>query len=147
MSDCCTEKSSELIRPGCPGCGASCHRVSLITLLHQVKFPFNQQLEEQDDYYFCPNRHCDIGYFSTISTIPKQHLLSCHNIQAGWLCYCFDVSEARFRSAITAGTIGTLQGFVINKTRAGLCACEVRNPSGRCCLATLKAMEKDLLPH
>ena len=141
MSNCCTEKPSTKNRPSCPGCGAISRKVELITLLHQVKFPFNQQLEDNEDYYFCPTRSCNIGYFTTMKTIPKKQLLAFSKIQAGWLCYCFDISEAQYRSAVFARSSESLKKFVIRKTQSGLCACEIRNPSGQCCLAALKTQE------
>jgi hypothetical protein len=44
------------------------------------------------------------------------------------LCYCFDIHYGE------AARDASLKRFVIEQTAAGCCSCEVRNPSGRCCL-------------
>jgi hypothetical protein len=44
------------------------------------------------------------------------------------LCYCFGVTKADARSD------PGIKKFVMAQTKLGLCACEMRNPSGRCCL-------------
>jgi hypothetical protein len=47
------------------------------------------------------------------------------------LCYCFGVSRA------DAACDPALRDFVVAATRDGQCACDTRNPSGRCCLKDL----------
>jgi len=44
------------------------------------------------------------------------------------LCYCFGVSKQDFQ------TDPATREFVVAQTKAGLCSCDTRNPSGRCCL-------------
>jgi len=59
------------------------------------------------------------------------------------LCYCFDISEAAYRIALADGMAKAMKAFVVQQTKEGLCACESRNTSGRCCLADFRQMEKD----
>ncbi|MGR9116907.1 MAG: putative iron-sulfur cluster-binding metallochaperone [Gammaproteobacteria bacterium] len=141
MTRCCEDKPSRNDRQDCPACGTSSRSVELITVLHHVKFPSNQQLEDNDcDYYYCPNRYCDIGYFSTKGSIPKSQLCAYEKIHSGFLCYCFDISEDQYRSAMISGNSESIKNFVISKTRSGQCACTIKNPSGQCCVSAFKAI-------
>ena len=144
MSECCSNSPSKITEQDCPQCGISCKSVGIKTLYHQVRFPENQAINS-DRYYFCPVKTCAVGYFSTAgSMIPKQQLRSAQNIQEDTLCYCFDISEAQYRFALQANTAESIKHFVIEQTRSGTCACEIRNPSGQCCLAKFKRVEKEI---
>jgi len=110
-------------------------------MLHQVQFPNNQSLPA-GDYGFCSNKGCTTGYFSSSTVIPKTQLRAFQSGQQPMLCHCFDISESSYRAALTDGTAQGMKAFVVQQTKEKLCACEARNPSGRCCLASFRAMEK-----
>jgi hypothetical protein len=55
------------------------------------------------------------------------------------LCYCFDI---RFSDLSDAAAAKQCREFVINQTRNKVCACEQRNPSGRCCLRDFPHQEE-----
>jgi len=44
------------------------------------------------------------------------------------LCYCFGVTQGDAEADPSA------KAFVVQQTKQGVCACDSRNPSGRCCL-------------
>jgi len=110
-------------------------------MLHQVQFPDNQDIAE-GDYACCANPDCNTGYFSTSSTIPKSRFRAFQPGQLAMLCHCFDISKPVYRRALAEGTAEAIKAFVVQQTKEKLCACESRNPSGRCCLADFKRMEK-----
>ena len=144
MSDCCCPtNTSAKTKQICPECGATCKSVGMPTLYHQVRFPENQALVT-DSYYFCPAKTCSIAYFSNAgNTIPKQHLRSYQAIQNDALCYCFDIDAEQYLSALKAQRAEPIKDFVMQRTKAGECACEIRNPSGQCCLANFKHLENE----
>ncbi len=115
--------------------------VSRQTMLHQLRFPVNLAVAE-GGYAFCANRECDAGYVSATAVIPKTALRVFRAGQPAMLCYCFDISEAAYRAALADGSAAALKAFVVKETRAGQCACEVRSPAGRCCLADFRSMEQ-----
>lgn len=142
MADCCSNSSPTPNAHDCPSCGASATRVGIKTVYHQVRFPENQAIHP-GDYCFCPAEACTVAYFSTAGdTVLKQQLRIDGNIREGLLCYCFDITEAQYRSALQAGSAAALKHFVIEQVKAGYCACEITNPSGQCCLAKFKQLEK-----
>jgi Zinc binding domain len=142
MSGCCPSSSSKIVNQACPQCGTNSKNVEMNTLYHQVKFPENQGIHS-DTYYFCPTKNCSIAYFSAAGNrIPKQQLTTYQDIQNDKLCYCFDIDTADYLAALrTTNQAETIKSFVIQRTKSGECACEIRNPSGQCCLAKFKALQ------
>jgi len=141
MSCCCDAKPKKG-RAICSACGEHCFSVSRQTMLHQVQFPDNQSIPK-GDYAFCANKECHVGYFSTVNMIPKSLLRAFQVDQPAMLCHCFDISESVYRAALQSGLSEAIKAFVAQQTKARVCACESRNPSGRCCLVSFKQMEKD----
>jgi hypothetical protein len=142
MSDCCPN-TSDKTKQVCPKCGSTCKSVGMPTLYHHVRFPENQSLIT-DSYYFCPAKTCSVGYFSSAgNTIFKQHLRSYQAIQNDALCYCFDIDANQYLSALKAQHAEPVKEFVMLRTKTGDCACEIRNPSGQCCLANFKRLENE----
>ena len=119
-------------RHRCPVNGQEYKAVSAKTILHHIKEPWSWE-EKQQAYYFCEDPDCDVVYFgqddSTINTAALRTAVGIkEKNKKAMLCYCFGIS---FSSAAKNPEI---KQFVTDKTRNGLCACETRNPSGRCCL-------------
>jgi len=137
----CCDKQTANKHVICSACGQVALLVSRQTMLHQVQYPDNTSMIE-GDYAFCANHDCNTGYFSASDMIPKTALRAFQSNQDAMLCYCFDVSESEYRTALADGTAATIKAFVVQQTKDKLCACKSRNPSGRCCLASFKQMEK-----
>ena len=55
------------------------------------------------------------------------------------VCYCFLHPRSEIESELRHDGISTLLDRIAAKVKAGECACEVRNPSGRCCLGEVRA--------
>lgn len=143
MSDCCRPNTSAKIEQLCPECGSAGKSVAMLTLYHQVRFPENQTLNA-GSYHFCPLKTCPVAYFSSGGeTVSKQHLRSYPDIQDDMICYCFDINAEDYLSALKANRAEAVKSFVVQRTKARECACEIRNPSGQCCLANFKHFEKD----
>lgn len=111
-------------------------------MLHQLLFPYNMQLK-QGQYYYCHTQECNTAYFSLNGTFNKRHLKNYHKIQQNWLCYCFDISAQDYQNALINGNSQAIKNFVNKQTKAALCACEIQNPSGQCCLAKFKRLERE----
>lgn len=144
MADCCANTNPKALITLCPGCGTTCKSVEIQTLYHQVKFPENQGIISES-YYFCPSKDCATAYFSVAgNSIPKRQLTSYQDIQQDKLCYCFDIDTDDYLAAINTHQAKATKNFVIQRTKSGECACNLRNPSGQCCLAKFKQLENDL---
>ncbi|WP_455199423.1 putative iron-sulfur cluster-binding metallochaperone [Kaarinaea lacus] len=132
MSNCATTPTNTAI---CPVNGRSYRGVSLKTILHQLKKPWSHRLPEQA-YYFCDDPHCDVVYFGENNlTLHRGDL----RIEVGQksqatnktICYCFDVTTSDLASSKAREES---RAFVIDQTRNATCDCEIKNPSGKCCL-------------
>ena len=140
MSCSCCNTDTKKGRLVCSECGKNAFSVSRQTMLHQVRFPDNQNLIE-GDYAFCASYDCNTGYFSETNRIPKTSLRAFQNNQDAMLCYCFDISESDYRTALADGNAKVVKSFVVQQTKDKLCACESRNPSGRCCLVDFRKLK------
>jgi len=132
----------------CPSSGSSGRRVGLITLRALLKSEALLRLDGRD-YWFCPERDCDVVYFDNAagSVFRKKDL----TVRIGQkekegritLCYCFDVTLADLQDDFATHGKSDRPVFIAAEVGAGHCACEVRNPRGSCCLGDVaKAIMK-----
>ena len=139
MADCCTQGVSKYLtstspnRYRCPVNGREYASVSTNTIKFHIRSVWNRPLKQQA-YYFCKDADCDVVYFGEDdSVIEQSSLRSAVGIKQrspqAMLCYCFGITRA---DAVTSSAPKT---FVVKQTTVQACACETRNPSGRCCLA------------
>lgn len=144
MNDCCNTAT----RPDypkkavCPLNGQSYQRVERKTLLHHLLKPWQLDLPEQA-YYFCDSPDCDVVYFGqdtqTFTQAELRTRVGQKSNQADrTLCYCFDVKQNDLLERF-----GVARNFVVNQTLNGTCDCEIRNPSGRCCLKDFPKTRND----
>lgn len=141
MSDCCSSKKdkadtceqSALPRKfACPVNERLYVAVEKKTILQHIKSPWEKSLEEEK-YYFCDDPNCEVIYFGLKgSVINKSEVRTVvgkkENDKNALLCYCFGVSKA------SAEKDKKIKAYVTQQTKQHNCACDIRNPSGRCCL-------------
>jgi hypothetical protein len=123
----------------CPSSNTPGLNVDLITLKALLKSDALRRLDGKA-YRFCPDTPCDVVYFDrrTDSVFRRRDL----TIRVGQkeskdpipVCYCFDITMADLRKDIGPRGESAIQAMIAAEVRAGHCACEVRNPQGRCCL-------------
>lgn len=139
MINCCTTQTSKAM---CPTCVNKSNSAPKETLLHNLVFPLNMEVDEEQHFY-CADTDCDVGYFTDSGvTFNKTEIGAYDQFKKGWLCYCFGISASAYKSALMQGEAKPIKSFVIEQTKHGTCACEIRNPSGKCCLADFKRLEK-----
>ncbi len=133
MSDCCASTPPATRKPArrkCPVNGKEYPLVSRKTVLQHIKSPWTWQPQ---DMFFCDDPDCNVVYFGKDdSVISINDMRSPVGIkdksEQAMICYCFGITRNdALRQPET-------KDFVVTQTRAKQCACEVRNPSGKCCL-------------
>lgn len=141
MSDCCgntcsnnsaNEQNSLPRKFACPVNAQQYIEVEKKTILQHIKSPWENNLQEEK-YYFCDDPNCDVVYFGLKgSVINKTELRTLigkkEESEDALVCYCFGVSKA------LAAQNAKIKTYVTQQTKEKNCACDVRNPSGRCCL-------------
>lgn len=138
MSDCCSSvpdascATTGVKKRPCPTCGVESVAVKATTLLHHLRQPWNFTPGDQK-YFFCESVDCETVYFgedkSVLSTGDLREAIGQKRTDPDrLLCYCFGVTQKE--SELNPD----IKKFVIQQTKLGTCACDSRNPSGRCCL-------------
>lgn len=127
----------------CPACRQPGAAVGTATLLHQLATPWRQS-PGIEQHYFCNQHDCPVVYFTAsgreFSAGELRQPVGQKSDAAGrTLCYCFDI---RYSDLADPGAARQCRDFVIQKTRDKVCACEQRNPSGRCCLRDFPTEEE-----
>lgn len=136
MSDCCSMTCASDVFPRrhtCPVNGNAYGRVSPVTMKHHIRAPWAWR-EQHQGYYFCTDPDCRVVYFGEDGSIIDRAALRAdvgvkQKSDNALVCYCYSISRRE------AALDPRIREFVVEETRQQRCACEYRNPSGRCCLA------------
>jgi hypothetical protein len=150
MSDCCSVKD-KLAAPAvaaCPVSGSRSKQVDLLTVKILIRqLPLGMPSTE---YYFCEAADCDVVYFPLDRRAPifrRADLL----VRVGAketadpipVCYCFGFTRKDIQDEIAETGRSTIAEQISAEVKAGTCACEVKNPSGRCCLGDITRAAKE----
>ena len=141
MSNCCGSTNSENMRGNqntsprkftCPVNSQQYIEVSVKTILQHIKSPWQHNLDEQK-YYFCDDQNCEVVYFGINGSVINKSELRTRvgkkeKSDNELICYCFGVSKSLARKNPEIKT------YVTQQTKEHNCSCDVKNPSGRCCL-------------
>lgn len=143
MSRCCqvpVESDGDLTR--CRRCGQRGEPVARRTLEHLLVEAGLARLADEP-YCFCATPTCPVVYFSNEadSYFHKDEV----KVRVGLketedpvpLCYCFGITKKRVLDEIAATGRTTILDYIRAQVKAGRCACEIKNPSGRCCLGVV----------
>jgi Zinc binding domain len=151
MSDCCSVNVKSGAAPAmmnCPVNGAHSKQVDMLTVKSLVRhLPLGMP---NTQYYFCEAPGCDAVYFPLDTHAPlfrRGDLL----VQVGSkemaghipVCYCFGFTRKDIQREIAETGDSTIAERITAEVKAGNCACEVKNPSGKCCLGTVARVVKD----
>ena len=145
MSDCCAVNAKTGAAPAvmaCPVNGARSKRVDLLTVRSLVRqLPLGMP---NTAYYFCEAAGCDVVYFAFDAQAPmfrRADLLvrvgSKETADPIPVCYCFGFTREDIEREVVKTGSSTVAEQIKREVNAGNCACEVKNPSGKCCLADI----------
>ncbi len=123
----------------CPANGARSKQVDMLTVRSLVRrLPLRMPATQ---YYFCDARDCDVVYFALDPQAPifrRDDLLVRVGAKEGSdpipVCYCFGFTQKDIENEIAETGRSTVADRITTEVKAGSCACEVKNPSGKCCL-------------
>ncbi len=153
MSDCCSVNSKSGSTPAvmaCPANGARSKRVDTLTVKSLVrKLPLGMP---NTQYYFCDASDCEVVYFALDAEAPRfcrEDLV----VRVGAketeepipVCYCFGFTRSDIENEVAETGSSTIAEQIKTEVEAGNCACEVKNPSGKCCLGDVTRAAKDRL--
>jgi hypothetical protein len=131
----------------CPVTGWKSKKVDLLTVRSLVRrLPLGIPATQ---YYFCADPACEVVYFPLN---PKAPIFTRNDL---WVrvgakeeddpipvCYCFGFTRSDILDEIRATAKATVGERIAAEVKAGNCACEVKNPSGKCCLGEVARIAK-----
>lgn len=149
--DCCSAKKKDnetTSKPNvCPACQNESSTVAIKTIKHWLKASFIPEVPEEN-FCFCSAANCSVVYFSERGTTYKTEDVRTKiaakemNGQSP-VCYCFDVTEEMIKTGFNRTGKNGFSKWIEIEIKKGNCACDIRNPSGRCCLVAIKQIEKE----
>ncbi|MBI3767253.1 MAG: hypothetical protein HY271_02040 [Deltaproteobacteria bacterium] len=148
MSDCCAPKNEATAPPvSCPSCHSVGQAVARETVgaMATLSVPATSLCHEH--YRYCSTPGCAVVYYSGDTVVLQQSdvRVPVNAKDAGPdvpLCYCFGHTRRTIAEEIAATGQSTAFAAITREVKAGHCACEVKNASGRCCLGEVRAYEK-----
>ncbi len=151
MSDCCSVNAKTGTAPAvmaCPVNGTRSRQVDILTVKSLVRqLPLGMP---NTQYYFCDSPDCEVVYFGLneeASRFRREDLL----VRVGTkeatepipVCYCFGFTRHDIWEEIRGTAKSTVAERIAAEVEAGRCACEVKNPSGKCCLGEVTRAARD----
>lgn len=138
---CCGSNPTNVVQVlACPSCGQCGHSVALLTVQAQVAISLRTLAAH--GYQFCATQDCPIVYYAAnaepiTSDQVRERVFQKEPTGEVLVCYCF-----RYRVAALQQADQTEQAAILASITAGIqqgqCACELRNPQGRCCLGNVR---------
>jgi hypothetical protein len=153
MSDCCSVNANTEAAPAvmaCPVNGARSKQVDVLTVKSLVRrLPLGMP---DSQYYFCDTSDCEVVYFALDAEAPRfrrEDLMvrvgAKETVDPIPICYCFGFTRQDIWEEIRSTGKSTVAKRITEEVEAGRCACEVKNPSGKCCLGDVTRTAKDTL--
>lgn len=140
MSECCSVKPTDWPAVlSCPVTERQSKQVALLTVRSLVRqLPLGMP---PTAYYFCDDPACDVVYFPSDPQAPAFRRADLW-VRVGVkekndpipVCYCFGFTRQDIGDEIRETGKSTVAERISAEVKAGNCACEVKNPSGKCCL-------------
>lgn len=131
----------------CAQCGQKGKSVPRVTL--QSLLLVDLRLLQADEYRFCRTPGCPVAYFapdgSETFTV-EQVRVPIWQKQPGSttpVCYCFKLTPTLIRDELVLSGASTVVDQINAGIKAGLCACEITNPQGACCLGNVRTAVRE----
>lgn len=135
----------------CPACQTRTTSVPTTTLLHLLEPPQAREVNPEQAYGVCRERSCPLLYFSsdhrqtwkpsdvrTLVGFKQPRDAPSHPV-----CYCFGYIEENIAEEIKATGKSKVVEWITKRVQNEECACEYKNPLGRCCLGNLREVVKN----
>lgn len=143
MSNNCCQSPQNKSNIYCPITHEKGKPVNIITLKNLLKPEALLKLNTNLNYFFCGDENCAIVYFNQQKQTFSIEELKIAVFQKDKsknvpVCYCFNWIRQRIYEEINTTGNSCAEEFIKEKIKAKLCACEVNNPQGSCCLANIR---------
>lgn len=105
-------------------------------------------LPARQRFWLCRSPGCEVVYFgergARLGTAELRVEPGFKNSADAVVCYCFLHRRSAIARELEETGSTTVLEAIKGEVQAGNCACEVRNPSGKCCLGEVQATIRQL---
>ena len=141
----CAAPTTENAARQCPRCGTRGRSVERLTVAALT----TGSVPADPPYRLCRRLDCEVVYFGengTTITAAGLHVAPGMKSKApgALLCYCFQYDRGDIEAELATAGATTIPQRIAAEVKAGNCACEVRNPSGRCCLGDVQEAVEEI---
>lgn len=155
-ADCCATPTTNGVHTSvvqmtnCPICGTKGKAVDTQTL--KAMLAISLEALRPAEYRFCRSEDCPVVYFSTEGQqtfseadlrerVHQKHPMA----EDVFVCYCFRHTPGTIHTELVTTGASTAIQKINAGIKAGLCACDLRNPQGDCCLGNVTATVKQVM--
>jgi hypothetical protein len=145
VSDACCELPRVPAESGeCPESGAAGKPVDWLTVAALVE----GHVPPRQDFWLCRDPDCAVVYFGEQGSLLTAEDLRVapgfKNGSSGLVCYCFSHHRDDIARDLSERGETSILESIKKEVQAGNCACEVRNPAGKCCLGEVQRAISEL---
>jgi len=145
---CCSVPTPDSDGSLCPTDGFAGKPVDWTTVAALAK----GRVPSRQGFRLCCAADCDVVYYGSAGAVLTVNDLNVEpgfkNGRDGLVCYCFLHREGDIARQLDETGETNVFESIKQEVQAGNCACEVRNPSGKCCLGevqeTTRRLEREL---
>lgn len=148
--DSCAVSAKQLINAAiCPSCGQKGKSVDTQTVKAMLLVSL-EAVRPLAVYRFCRTLDCPVVYFDetglffTEADVRERVYQKHAETDNVFVCYCFQHTPGTIRAEFTENKSSDVVERITTGTKAGVCACEIRNPQGSCCLGNVRAVVKQI---
>jgi hypothetical protein len=144
--NCCTPQPKQ--KSICPKCNQKAKGVLAKTLKYILKDETKHRLPTLEGYHYCKTPSCEVIYFKNDEILTQDDLKVTVGLKEGvspaTLCYCFGWTKEKIISQIKKnGSTNALDDIKAKMKDPG-CSCEIKNPSGSCCMGDVTKAVKEI---
>jgi hypothetical protein len=131
----------------CPSCSQKGTSVDTQTVKAMLAVSL-ETLGESNVYHFCRTTDCPAVYFDVqdhffTEAHLRERVHQKHPEAADvFVCYCYRHTPGSIRAELVQRGETDVVARITAGTKSGTCACDIRNPQGRCCLGNVSKVVK-----
>jgi hypothetical protein len=135
----------------CPQCGAQSQSVDNTTIKCLISVSLHRVADVK--HRFCPNTDCAVVYFAEDGSekfytgdLRERVYQKEPDTDDVLVCYCFFHHLGDIRASVTDDGKSAIVDDIRYGIQQGQCACDWRNPEGKCCLGNVVSIVKAIHP-
>lgn len=134
----------------CPNCGIKGRRVDTLTV--KAMLAVSLASIRPAAYRFCSTLDCPAVYYTedgeqvfTESELRERVYQKSPQDADVLVCYCFYYTVGSIRAELLETGSSAIAEQIMAGTEASVCACDIRNPQGSCCLGNIRILVKQIM--